>query len=476
MKVEQLGPIKKLEIHLGQETILIGKNNSGKTYVSYLLYGIFKKIDSLKNEILFDYFSNLYSEESGLKMKVKKDHITNYFIEETLKRINKSIHEDLPHLFNLPRSEFKNTKIEIERSDLDFFEQNSNNRVATDMEGQYAKSGLKENLKVSVYISTAKNQEWSIEIKDASSIIPHLSQDEHIWALEGWDLESPIVKDYLLRICASVFSYRLFPSSNVLYVPAERNGINVFRNELMTIRSSETFDVENVKKPLATYPMPIADYMKYLTLLDINHEEKFPDPDPNHDRKDTWTEFSKNILRGKYEYDENQNEYYYRELYSFGADSSPRYRKHKIPLKAASSSAKSLFGLEYYLKYRFSFGDILFVDEPEMNLDPENQINMAGILAKLAKLGVKVVISTHSDYVVRSTTNILLADKLETFRSEESPVVTLGYSFDKDGMKPLGDLSKADYIASFDNANAALEDHYLSLIEQLEEKETRQQL
>ncbi len=37
--VENLGTIRYGELELGNFTVLCGKNNSGKTYVTYALYG-----------------------------------------------------------------------------------------------------------------------------------------------------------------------------------------------------------------------------------------------------------------------------------------------------------------------------------------------------------------------------------------------------------------------------------------------------
>ena len=36
---KNLGPIKNAEIELNDLTIVAGKNNSGKTYISYAIYG-----------------------------------------------------------------------------------------------------------------------------------------------------------------------------------------------------------------------------------------------------------------------------------------------------------------------------------------------------------------------------------------------------------------------------------------------------
>lgn len=39
IKVGNLGPLKHAEFELGDFTIICGKNNSGKTYATYALFG-----------------------------------------------------------------------------------------------------------------------------------------------------------------------------------------------------------------------------------------------------------------------------------------------------------------------------------------------------------------------------------------------------------------------------------------------------
>ena len=48
------------------------------------------------------------------------------------------------------------------------------------------------------------------------------------------------------------------------------------------------------------------------------------------------------------------------------------------------------------------------VDEPELNLHPENQRRMARLFARLVNVGVKVFVTTHSDYIVKELNTLIL--------------------------------------------------------------------
>jgi ABC-type multidrug transport system ATPase subunit len=48
------------------------------------------------------------------------------------------------------------------------------------------------------------------------------------------------------------------------------------------------------------------------------------------------------------------------------------------------------------------------VDEPELNLHPENQRRVARLFARLVNLGIKVFITTHSDYIIKELNTLIM--------------------------------------------------------------------
>jgi predicted ATP-dependent endonuclease of OLD family len=81
-----------------------------------------------------------------------------------------------------------------------------------------------------------------------------------------------------------------------------------------------------------------------------------------------------------------------------------------IDLYNASSSIKQIAPLLLYLRHRAAPNDILFIDEPEMNLHPESQAKLLEILAILVNKGVKVFLTTHSPYLMAHLNNLVLGD------------------------------------------------------------------
>ena len=51
-------------------------------------------------------------------------------------------------------------------------------------------------------------------------------------------------------------------------------------------------------------------------------------------------------------------------------------------------------------------GDTLIIEEPEAHLHPGAQADIAVVLARLVRAGVKVIITTHSDWLLEEIGNL----------------------------------------------------------------------
>ena len=76
--------------------------------------------------------------------------------------------------------------------------------------------------------------------------------------------------------------------------------------------------------------------------------------------------------------------------------------KFNIPLHTASSSARGLSDLYFFLKHKADVNQLLIIDEPESHLDT------ARLLVRCVNNGLKVLITTHSDYIVKEFNNLIM--------------------------------------------------------------------
>lgn len=114
----------------------------------------------------------------------------------------------------------------------------------------------------------------------------------------------------------------------------------------------------------------------------------------------------------------------------------------KFPLHRTSSMVSELAPLVLFLKYRIDPGDFIIIEEPESHLRPESQRKLAAGLVKLIKSGVKVLATTHSDYLLQQLSNFIRLSRIP-----EEQRIKEGYS-PNDYLKPE---KVGAYLFEFDN-------------------------
>ena len=190
-------------------------------------------------------------------------------------------------------------------------------------------------------------------------------------------------------------------------IPAERNGLHLLFRELSSRRttllhnvSQENVDIVGLLKDVinSRYARPIAHYIDWLNDLTEMQKSKSADGRPYA------TRIKRNLAAGSYKVDPRNGAIEFRPYRTQRVGVSPGY----IGLHIASSTVKSLFSLWFYLEHQAHIGDILMIDEPELNIHPDNQRQIARLLASLVNAGINIVISTHSDYIIREFNSLIM--------------------------------------------------------------------
>lgn len=72
-----------------------------------------------------------------------------------------------------------------------------------------------------------------------------------------------------------------------------------------------------------------------------------------------------------------------------------------------------------YLRHIVRIGDVLIIEEPESHLHPVMQVAFTRYLATVVKAGVRVVVTTHSEWVLEALANLVrLSEVAKSRRSE----------------------------------------------------------
>ncbi|MDE0684800.1 MAG: AAA family ATPase [Candidatus Poribacteria bacterium] len=103
----------------------------------------------------------------------------------------------------------------------------------------------------------------------------------------------------------------------------------------------------------------------------------------------------------------------------------PREMEAEIRLTQASSMVSELAPLVLFIRGLIRPGDTLIIEEPEAHLHPGAQTEIAATLARLVRAGVRVVVTTHSDWLLKEIGNLIregvLKKKGELRKKSEGP-------------------------------------------------------
>ena len=87
--------------------------------------------------------------------------------------------------------------------------------------------------------------------------------------------------------------------------------------------------------------------------------------------------------------------------------------KQDVRLTRASSMVSELAPVVLFLRGAVGRGDTLVIEEPEAHLHPAAQTRMAVALARLVRAGVRVVVTTHGDRLLKEIGNLMRAGALQ---------------------------------------------------------------
>ncbi|NCR52843.1 MAG: ATP-binding protein [Microcystis aeruginosa L211-07] len=390
IKLWNLGSIKEAEVDLRPLTVIIGPNNSNKTYIAYSIYGLWiNQLDSL-------FFSSEILE---------KIEFTNQADHWSLK-IDRRFYNVISEIVQKSASEFSGIKLQS-------FFQDSSGKIfeKTKFSIEISEDDIKTAIeKVLAYIIEYRQSLASFGIKkiersDNNNEILFYPEKE----AEIYDYKNMVLLDFVAGVVTFSFSY-------ILPLPAERNAfINTYkmlanrrykllkenqRELLIQRRINQDRQLELLKEQGdIRYPQPVEDFLDFLT--DIELENK---PDPIAKNKNDFQKLADQIEK----YIQNNNKTIFKNTKFGGREIKVSVKRSlEIDLYNASSSIKQLAPLLLYLRYRAKSGDFLVIDEPEMNLHPESQVKLLESLAILVNLGVRILLTTHSPYLMAHLNNIV---------------------------------------------------------------------
>ena len=423
-RFQKIGPIEDAALELGDLTVIAGRNNTGKTYIVYTLYGFLRnwaefarRLPPSKRRPIFGTSAKLrdaFSRSTDSTASIDRDrieHIRDQALRDAARIFSV---RGIPTVFSSPRAAFPDATFSAK-----------------------ATAGL-----------PSDGQRRVFRFPSGITLSATYGDDVVGFSLDGTNDGRAPVPDLLLRVA--------LPDLPIPFIlSAERFGISLFYRELDFTKNrlvdllQQLGDVKEVHsedmpymfldRAASRYALPVKDNIDYTrSIPQIRNEQG----ELSERRLDVEI---KRLMDG----------YYTASADEIRFRSGVKGRTFNIPLHLASSSARGLSDLYFYSRHTASQNHLLIMDEPESHLDTANQLRLARILAHFVRVGIKVLLTTHSDYLIKEINNLVMLSQLDPTR-RRALGRKLGYS--KDEQLPPESLKA--YVADGNNLKSCTVDRF----------------
>ena len=393
--LQNLGPIKEATINLDKKLIVLcGPNNTGKTYLSYILYA-FTRMRMYGREELSANLVDAFFDKKIIEYELNFDKLFDLHTRRVA-----LINKDLSTIFGLSESKirtmFRGFRFYTDVSKTSFEEY----ITSISLDFYVGKDGLNANV-----------------IKNANSklikIVNKTKETES--QTKDW------VKNELM---SAIYNHIVIhPISYSHFFTVERNSIYTFHKDILSKRSRVIDDIQDLDESAknrawkyvmystSKYPLAIRQNLDIAnSMLELKRDVG--------DYADLADEIEADILNGTLSLTDDGELLF----------SPNKNQKKLVPVQLSASIVKTLSSIIFYIRHISEYNNLLFIDEPELNLHPDTQILLARIFGKMINRGLRLVISTHSDYIIREINNLILLS--QTSQKFQKNAQKYGYSKD----------------------------------------------
>lgn len=411
--IDHWGPIEHCEYDLEKSLIITyGENNIGKSYAMQLIYLLLKHMiwiskDTLKTGGRYILRPGLRLSHRAIQSMVmefqaaqseKERDVTKEILELFSQGITQTI---IPEFEKSLQNTFGTYSLLLEQKPKVLIDFGGGDSILFDLKERNAT--VKWKLKPVFLKRSNSDFHKSRELKNHYDIFLF---ENHI--------ETPIEKvGERVKILNREFAYRVLSEVNAVYfLPASRSGIyagiSSFSSIFAELAKNRSLIRGSIQIPALSEP--ISDYFEGLSTIRFRRGYCY----------EAATEIEHDILKGQVAFDKKNKNIMYisdetgvamemRDVSSMVSEVSPitAYLKYIV----------GDTGLNYSIRRAEQFDEeqsssVIFIEEPEAHLHPINQVKLIKIFVKLAKNNVKMIMSSHSNYIFNQLNNLILGGEL----------------------------------------------------------------
>ena len=390
LKIENFGPIDKATIQVGQFTVFAGPNNTGKTFVAKMLYSMLGARKANHALVFFDMMA--HSIELNLQ---RFEQIGRVVEERPLSAIRKRVQKidsilretftSNPTQSELDRLRAVQSELMAEIEKIKVHYQSLKNNDKKEKEGpSFEIHPILEN-SISTLEKGFKNVEWVINWGRSHKLHQNIRgnfQESDLSNIKG-DGDSPLYFSIEsvgeLRGTEKSFAFNLYPQivQKMQSFPEAFYLESPLYWKLKSALESIKLDSRSPFTALNGVPDYFYDMVVALRRRRIEHPFAGIHEDLHK------------AIGGQISLSE-------------AGDLEFQKKGKSIPLSLTSAGVANMGMLALLIERgALERGSFLFIDEPESNLHPAWQVEMAKFLFELARQGVNVVVSTHSMTILK---------------------------------------------------------------------------
>ena len=409
-----VGPVDNAKLELGDLTVIAGRNNTGKTYLVHTLYGFLREYHNLKRVIIGSptLDAHLLEITSLTVSEIEKKLLEGGQLEwENDRDAIELLHTQL---FQEMSRRFSETGFSgVFNTSSDFFKDAT---LRVDFSSDFSSGGA-------IGVPIERSFLWcNFEGKKIKLELDRLEPEREV-EVEPGEIFYWVKYTYLDSIFQVPYTLLGRPT-HILSSP--RHSISLFYRQLDSARSQVVRSLQQIeddpsreahrisellRERTSRYSLPIQD--------NIDFARELPVLDSKAENEDLQLALE-NIIGGRLEVQDDEVRF---------MSSKSDTRSFDIPLHLASSSVLEMTHLFFFLGLlERRRGHFLIIDEPESHLDTANQIQFTRLLARLVNSGTKVLITTHSDYIIKEINNLIMLSR--DFEGKREVSKRLGYQQD----------------------------------------------
>ena len=226
--------------------------------------------------------------------------------------------------------------------------------------------------------------------------------------LKGKEYAKRASMDLLYTLASDIVSDTIGPlASPAYYLPADRAGVmHAHQVAVRGLIASASRAALRPDSPMPVLSGVLGDFMEQLVAL-ADSSRQAQDDEYDHLAQN----LEQTLLRGAVRLEQSPIDY---PSFAFRPDGWRR----DLPLMNASSMVSELAPVVLYLRHVVQSGDLLIIEEPESHLHPAMQVEFTRQLAAAVQSGIRIIITTHSEWVLEELANLVRLSDLPTEQRE----------------------------------------------------------